>query len=189
MCINNYYLTRRKDAVVLKNACWEEGDLKCVRWKTGEKQGKRYNPILRKERRISARIEKGKKEQQQFERKNVRHTYTGRLLQRAQSALLVNCCLTWARPHSILTLRHTGDRPVDGWPHFSQRKLCRCCCAVGQSCLTLLWPHGLAFTFTSLLCPWDSLDKNTGVVCHFLLQEIFPTQGSNSRLLNQQADS
>ena len=25
--------------------------------------------------------------------------------------------------------------------------------------------------------------KNTGVYCHFLLQEIFPTQGSNPRLL------
>ena len=31
-----------------------------------------------------------------------------------------------------------------------------------------------------LLCPWDSPDKNTGVGCHFLLQGIFPTQGSNS---------
>ena len=27
-----------------------------------------------------------------------------------------------------------------------------------------------------LLCPWDSLGKNTGVGCHFLLQGIFPTQ-------------
>ena len=27
--------------------------------------------------------------------------------------------------------------------------------------------------------PWDFLGKNTGVSCHFLLQEIFPTQGSN----------
>ena len=35
-----------------------------------------------------------------------------------------------------------------------------------------LWP-------TSLLCPWNSPGKNTGVGCHSLLQEIFPTQGSN----------
>ena len=33
-----------------------------------------------------------------------------------------------------------------------------------------------------LLCPWDSPGKNTGVGCHFLLQEIFPTQGSNPGL-------
>ena len=33
-----------------------------------------------------------------------------------------------------------------------------------------------------LLCPWDSPVKNTGVGCHFLLQQIFPTQGSNSGL-------
>ena len=33
-----------------------------------------------------------------------------------------------------------------------------------------------------LLRPWDSPGKNTGVGCHFLLQGIFPTQGSNSHL-------
>ena len=41
-----------------------------------------------------------------------------------------------------------------------------------------LWPHGLQSA--RLLCPWDSPGKNTGVGCHFLLQGIFLTQGSNS---------
>ena len=40
-----------------------------------------------------------------------------------------------------------------------------------QSCLTLQ-PHGLQPAW--LLCPWDSLGKNTGVGCHSLLQGIFP---------------
>ena len=31
--------------------------------------------------------------------------------------------------------------------------------------------------------PWDSPGKNTAVDCHFLLQGIFPTQGSNLHLL------
>ena len=35
--------------------------------------------------------------------------------------------------------------------------------------------------------PWDSPGKNTGMGCHFLLQEIFPTQGSNLCLLHWQA--
>ena len=39
-----------------------------------------------------------------------------------------------------------------------------------------------------LLCPWDFLSKNTGVGCHFLLQGILPTQGSNLNLLHSQAD-
>ena len=39
------------------------------------------------------------------------------------------------------------------------------------------------------LCPWDFPGKNTGVDCHFLLQEIFPSQGSNPGLLHWQADS
>ena len=30
-----------------------------------------------------------------------------------------------------------------------------------------------------LLCPWDFSSQNTGVGCHFLLQGIFLTQGSN----------
>ena len=41
--------------------------------------------------------------------------------------------------------------------------------------------HGLQYT--KLLCPWDSPGKYTGVGCHFLLQEIFPSQGSNLSLL------
>ena len=37
---------------------------------------------------------------------------------------------------------------------------------------------------TRLLCPWYSLGKNTGVGCHFLLHRMFPTQGSNLRLMH-----
>ena len=37
---------------------------------------------------------------------------------------------------------------------------------------------------TRLLCPWDFPNKNTEVGCHFLLQGIFPTQGSNLGLLH-----
>ena len=37
---------------------------------------------------------------------------------------------------------------------------------------------------TRLPHPWDSPGKNTGVGCHFLLQRIFPTQGSNPHLLH-----
>ena len=35
----------------------------------------------------------------------------------------------------------------------------------------------------------DSPGKNTGVGCYFLLQGIFPAQGSNLHLLHWQADS
>ena len=45
-------------------------------------------------------------------------------------------------------------------------------------CNTMDW--GLP---VSLLCPWDSPGKNTGVGCHALLQGIFPAQGLNPRLL------
>ena len=43
-----------------------------------------------------------------------------------------------------------------------------------------LQAHGLQPT--RFLHPWDSPGKNTGVGCHFLLQGIFLTQGSNPGL-------
>ena len=52
---------------------------------------------------------------------------------------------------------------------------------VAKSCPTLATPWTIAL---QVLCPWDSPGKNTGVGCHFLLQGIFPTQGSNPGLLH-----
>ena len=48
-------------------------------------------------------------------------------------------------------------------------------------CQSLIWvcplqSHGLYSI--RLLCPWDFPGKNTEEDCHFLLQRIFPTQGS-----------
>ena len=45
-----------------------------------------------------------------------------------------------------------------------------------------LGPHGLQPS--RVLCPWNSPGKNTRVGCHFLLQGIFPTRGSNPVLQN-----
>ena len=68
--------------------------------------------------------------------------------------------------------------------------VCMCVCVCTLSCIQLF---GTPWTIAHrLLSPWDSPDKNTGVGCHFLLQGIFPTQGSNSCLLcllHWQADS
>ena len=65
-------------------------------------------------------------------------------------------------------------------------QMCVSCSVMSDS----LQPCGLQPN--RLLCPWDSPSENTGVGCHFLLQGIFPTQGSNScllRLLRWQAGS
>ena len=53
-----------------------------------------------------------------------------------------------------------------------------------------VWPYRLQPA--RLLCPWDSPGKDTGVGSLFLLQGIFPTQGSNLGrwcLLHWQVDS
>ena len=54
---------------------------------------------------------------------------------------------------------------------------CICEAKVTQSWLTLLQPCGL-------YSPWNSLDQNTRVGSHFLLQGIFLTQESNPGLLH-----
>ena len=59
----------------------------------------------------------------------------------------------------------------------------RCCSALSNP----LRLHGLRPT--RLHCPWNFPGKNTGMGCHFLLQGIFPAQGSILHLLHWQADS
>ena len=61
--------------------------------------------------------------------------------------------------------------------------MCVCVCVPSRSVMfDSLRPHGLYPT--RLLCQWNFPGKNTGVGCHFLLQGIFPTQGSNLGLLH-----
>ena len=61
-----------------------------------------------------------------------------------------------------------------------------CCCLVLRSCLWLLCDPTLPARF---LRSWSFPDKSTGAGFHFLLQGIFPTQGSKLPLLYWQADS
>ena len=53
---------------------------------------------------------------------------------------------------------------------------------VYQSCLSIFKHHGLQAA--RLFCSLNTSGKNTEVGWHFLLQEIFPTQGSNWGLLH-----
>ena len=64
---------------------------------------------------------------------------------------------------------------------LGQNYECLHACQVTSVMSNSLRPHGLQPT--SLLYPWNSPGKNTGVRCHPLLQGIFLTQGSNSCLL------
>ena len=64
--------------------------------------------------------------------------------------------------------------------------MCVCVCVCVCVCFSLsvvsnsLRPHGPV----RLLCPWNSLGKNTGVSCHSLFLGIFTTQGLNPGLLH-----
>ena len=48
-------------------------------------------------------------------------------------------------------------------------------CSITKSCVTLVTLWSLAHQ-----CPWDSPGKNTGMDCHFFLQGVFLTQGTNT---------
>ena len=58
-----------------------------------------------------------------------------------------------------------------------ESSLCSCVHAQLLSCVRPLQCHRL--WPVRLLCPWDFPSKHTEVGCHFLLQGIFLTQGSN----------
>ena len=81
---------------------------------------------------------------------------------------------------SITKLSVLGQKPLqrDSWSGrekgiFSSESVS--CLVVSDS----LQPHALQPA--RLICPWDSPGKNTEVVCHSLLQGIFPKQSLNPR--------
>ena len=84
------------------------------------------------------------------------------------------CLLQW----------QVGSLPLA--PHGKPPNVCVCVCVcvcISHSVMSnSLWPRGLQPS--RLLCSWDSLGKNTGVSCNFLLQGIFPIQESNLGLLH-----
>ena len=87
----------------------------------------------------------------------------------------------WGKPVTKGRALHDPTYTYTRSPELSNSCQTSCWCLVAKSCLTFLWPHGL--WSTRLLCPWDLPGKNTEMGCHALLQGIFPTQGSNLRLL------
>ena len=82
--------------------------------------------------------------------------------------ILLQCCVSFKYTAKWFSYTHTHTHTY----------VSKC---LALSCVQLfatrgLWP-------TRLLCPWDSPGKNTGVVCHSLLQGTFLTHGSNPCLL------
>ena len=97
------------------------------------------------------------------------------------------------------TSERTGQRKSGKLPPCKQTKLPYCVQTrffthvIFHTLLLIKWkwsrsvvPDSLliprAVVCTSLLHLWDFPGKNTGEGCHFLLQEIFPMQGSNPGL-------
>ena len=81
-----------------------------------------------------------------------------------------------------------GER--GGWGELREQHWHMCTVIFAQSlnCFRLSVTPRTAVWPTGFLCPWNFLDKNTGVGCHFLLQRIFPDQGGTLSILTLSRD-
>ena len=91
---------------------------------------------------------------------------------------------SWGSQRLDWEIGRLGSSPISGG--HTQRILpplwtsvCVSVCSLTQSRPTLCY-------LARLLCPWDFSVQNTALHCHFLLQGIFPTQGSNLHLSHWQ---
>ena len=85
----------------------------------------------------------------------------------------------WIISLSKIPLWSTHVSKMTGWPSFSwiNNIPSYISCLIASVVSNSVHLYGLQPT--KLLCPWSSLGKSTGMGCHALLQETFPTQGSN----------
>ena len=88
----------------------------------------------------------------------------------------------------LLCLLHWQADSLYLWNPGSPKALVRerereCVCVCVCVCVCSVMPDSL-WLMDRFLCPWTFPGKNTGVGCHFLLQRIFLTPGSNSYLLH-----
>ena len=90
-------------------------------------------------------------------------------------------------PGALSAISTTSQFPKPRSPHsgnlFSKLQLpLHMCVHSVLSCVRLsVTPRTVP---ARILCPWDSPGKNTALGCHFLLQGLSPTQGSNPCLLH-----
>ena len=83
-------------------------------------------------------------------------------------------------PGSCAGVHGAGPEPCQFGVFYSSH------CLVAKSYSTLCDPMDCSLPG---FAEWDFPEKNTGVRCHFLLQRIFPVQGSNTPLVHGHVDS
>ena len=91
--------------------------------------------------------------------------------------------MLWSKSVSCSMMAYPWFGPTYIWP--------ACMHAKSLQSSPILWTYELQPA--RLLCPWDSLGKNTGVGCHALLQRIFkpwsPALQANSLLFELQGST
>ena len=99
-------------------------------------------------------------------------------IKRHSAPLIVRDCLSIRNAVSV----NSFEPGTPGTLITTNVRACVCVPTHAQSCQSPCDP--IDCSPARLLCPWDYPSKNIKVGCHFLLQRVFPTQGSNSHLLH-----
>uniref|UniRef100_A0AC11DNV7 Uncharacterized protein n=2 Tax=Ovis aries TaxID=9940 RepID=A0AC11DNV7_SHEEP len=94
-------------------------------------------------------------------------------------AICICMCMKNNRGTRVGVIRTTHINAISSYPGL----LCCYCYCLGHRSASAILTHALCGSMRALTSPGKS-GKNTGVGCHFLLQGIFPAQGSNPRLLH-----
>ena len=83
--------------------------------------------------------------------------------------------------HTLIPISCLLNRARRKLEFYRLTQNCVCVCSVASLVSDFLWPHELYPA--SILSPWVSPGKNTGVRCHTFIQGIL-TQGSKPHLLH-----
>ena len=106
--------------------------------------------------------------------------YKQQTIAEASTQTAENLKLYWKGPSRAWSIRY--DRHSDYQILWLLWRLLSPCQVIVAQIHPTLWPHALKPA--RFLCPSNAPAKNTGVGCQALLQEIFPTHGSNLGLLH-----
>ena len=110
------------------------------------------------------------------------HRFCRSRIQKEDSSMML-----WPQLGDEILRRDLQSRSLPSEPSHYEHLHMAAPCGLG---FLRVWPRYITSVVSNslqparLLCPCDSPGKNTGVGCHFLLQEMFSTQGSNLCLMS-----
>ena len=116
---------------------------------------------------------------------DINESFTGKSCRRRKLFFLLSSLGQKLRREALLAEQCQRRRHIMGYYSMTCVCVCVCVCEYSgfQSCPTLC--DLMDWSSPGSSCPWNFSGKNAGAICRFLLQGIFPPQGSNLHLLHR----